>query len=588
LFQRCSFGDEFSSSQLAPLAITEKAMLFELYYNLVKLYRIREFGVLSMMKPMLSFLYSISSTQTAVINRTTIIFPAPILSKRTSIFTIAILLVLTFGVYHESDAYAQDAVVTAAPAGDDSPAEEKNDSSEKAAAQKSKTAVKTVAAKVEPFKVSVTLDAIVDSDNYQTVTLRSQSLKELKLESFAQHGQRVSKGQQVLKLESDPWHRALQSAQQALASADLELQQARKQAETINEVVRLENHSAELAAKQAKEDFEHFLKQGRDQQIESQEQSLKSAERSLENAREEYEQLKKMYQADQITEETEEIVLRRARFDVERAEYGLKVTQNRVQRFLDVEITRVENNLKNAVDKTQLDLQRSQLGVEQRVQSTRLQAAKAEMAAEMARREVAKLQEDRQWLEIAASFPGAVFWGAADRGQWKGASAVEELMYVGNNVPPNRPLMTIVGTDNLFVHCKVPERWSRAVQSGSTGELELTAIKGKRISVQCEQVGGLPVEPGQYRAIFRFDRKAQSQELNPLMTGKINLVVYEKENALTLPVEAVRRDSSGDYVMLAKADDSSPKRQDVVVGWSDEKRVEIIQGLREDENVVLP
>lgn len=561
---------------------------FELYYNLVKLYRVREFGVISMSQTMLFLIHSLTSLQTNRANYSFIIFVDRKLAKGALLVPIPILVALILATFPVSVSNAQEAAVTTSA--EESTASENGSPAPEAqtSAQPAKSTAKTVAAKVEPFKISLSLDAVIDSEDYQKVVLRSQALKELKLESFAQHGQSVSKGQQVFKLDDEPWQRAMHSAKQALASAELELKEAKKQAETIDETVRLEKLSAELAATQAREDFDYFLQQGKDQQIESQQQSLRSAERSVENAREEYEQLKKMYTADQITEETEEIVLRRAKFDVERAEYFLRTTKNRVQRFLDVELPRQETSMKNTVDRTQLDLERSRMAVDRRMQSARLQLARAEMSVKTARREVAKLQEDRQLLEVSASFPGAVLWGAADRGQWKGATGIEELMFVGNSIPPNRPVMTIIGTENLFVHCKVPERWSRTLQSGSTGELELTAIKNKRISVECEQVGSLPSEPGQFRAVFRFVRKAESQDLAPLMAGKVNLVAYEKENALTLPLEAVRRDSAGEYVLLAQEDDEAPKRQDIVVGWSEEKRVEVVQGLREGENVVLP
>lgn len=47
---------------------------------------------------------------------------------------------------------------------------------------------------------------------------------------------------------------------------------------------------------------------------------------------EEYEQLKKMYDADELTEESEEIVLKRALNDLKRSERYLAQTQRRVKR----------------------------------------------------------------------------------------------------------------------------------------------------------------------------------------------------------------------------------------------------------------
>ena len=52
--------------------------------------------------------------------------------------------------------------------------------------------------------------------------------------------------------------------------------------------------------------------------------SLKSSEQYLAYAAEELNQLKKMYEADDLTEETEEIILQRAQYQYERAKFSMK------------------------------------------------------------------------------------------------------------------------------------------------------------------------------------------------------------------------------------------------------------------------
>ena len=54
---------------------------------------------------------------------------------------------------------------------------------------------------------------------------------------------------------------------------------------------------------------------------------LKAAQEALEYAEEEYRQLEKMYKADDLREETEKIVLRRAKAGVDRAKLGMEIRQ---------------------------------------------------------------------------------------------------------------------------------------------------------------------------------------------------------------------------------------------------------------------
>ena len=165
----------------------------------------------------------------------------------------------------------------------------------------------------------------------------------MKLREAALHGQRVVRGQPLLQLDAEAFERSKRSAEQAVRSARLDLEQANKQADSMEESIRLDLEAAELAEKIAREDLEYFLRQGREQQVEQLKESLKSSEQYVEYAREEYEQLKKMYEADEITEETEEIVLKRAKNDLERSEYFLKNTRNRVERGLNVDLDRQES-----------------------------------------------------------------------------------------------------------------------------------------------------------------------------------------------------------------------------------------------------
>ena len=69
--------------------------------------------------------------------------------------------------------------------------------------------------------------------------------------------------------------------------------------------------AAKRSHRVANEDFTYFDKTNRVQREKSARFNLKSAEQRLENALEELKQLEKMYKADDLTEETEEIILKR-------------------------------------------------------------------------------------------------------------------------------------------------------------------------------------------------------------------------------------------------------------------------------------
>src|SRR5207244_4801617 len=76
----------------------------------------------------------------------------------------------------------------------------------------------------------------------------------------------------------------------------------------------------------------------------------KSSKNYLEYAMEELKQLEKMYRADDIKEETEEIILKRQRDTVEAARNNLTNTEKRTEDLLKYDLPRREEDIKDAGD----------------------------------------------------------------------------------------------------------------------------------------------------------------------------------------------------------------------------------------------
>ena len=96
----------------------------------------------------------------------------------------------------------------------------------------------------------------------------------------------------------------------------------------------LDKAAAERALKLAKQAFDNYQQVDRDRSVANANFSLKSAEASLANAMEELKQLEQMYKEDELTEESEEIVLKRAQQAVESAEFRFEGTKVQTERTL--------------------------------------------------------------------------------------------------------------------------------------------------------------------------------------------------------------------------------------------------------------
>src|SRR6185503_13684977 len=87
-------------------------------------------------------------------------------------------------------------------------------------------------------------------------------------------------------------------------------------------------------------DYELYTKVDGPMAKNSAEFALKSTEQSLEYVTEELKQLEKMYKADDLTEETEEIILKRAKNDVDRSQFLTEQARLRHERSTTLDIPR--------------------------------------------------------------------------------------------------------------------------------------------------------------------------------------------------------------------------------------------------------
>jgi multidrug efflux pump subunit AcrA (membrane-fusion protein) len=85
-----------------------------------------------------------------------------------------------------------------------------------------------------------------------------------------------------------------------------------------------------------------------------------------------------------------------------------------------------------------------------------------------------------------------------------------------------------------------------------------------------------------YVAVVTFDAE-HGRTLRPEMTATVRVAQGAPAEVLALPRRAVRREEGRTYVVAADG-----TRRDVSVGTRDETHVQVVDGVREGDEVVLP
>jgi len=71
------------------------------------------------------------------------------------------------------------------------------------------------------------------------------------------------------------------------------------------------------------------------------------------------------------------------------------------------------------------------------------------------------------------------------------------------------------------------------------------------------------------------------------MSANVDIIEAKRENVLLIPLEAVRQDREGSFVLLSQGKGTRPLKQTVKLGISDDKNVEVISGLGANDRVAV-
>ena len=232
----------------------------------------------------------------------------------------AVLTVLLLGVVITTNACALGASQEKPP---DKP--ETKSKEQSTAEKKDASAPATVKVEKGPFKVEVDLTGVFESAKMSEVSIKPKAwAMPLVVESAVELGTPVKRGDILIELDREKIDKAIQDAEVEHSLGELALKHAEEEMPVLEKLLPLDLAAAERTKAQADEDLARFVEIDRPNSEKMAQFTVKSAVESLEYAKEELRQLEKMYRSKDLTEETEEIILRRTRFQVESSEVRLR------------------------------------------------------------------------------------------------------------------------------------------------------------------------------------------------------------------------------------------------------------------------
>ncbi len=440
-----------------------------------------------------------------------------------------------------------------------------------------------------PFRIVVELEGVFEGEKAYEILLSPEEWSKLTVLSAARHGAHVRKGDVVLELETDKLDRTITDLQAKLKLSEVAIHQAEEQLQVLGKITPLNLESSRRAAKIAEEDREFFFRVGRPLSVKVTEFGLKMARTRLEYQQEELRQLEKMYKADDITEETEEIVLQRARDALERAKFSVEIAEINRDFALKFDIPRREEQVEESTRRSVLDWEKSESKLPLALKKQRLDLEKLREQRRKSEEKLEKLLADRKGMTVRSPAAGIVYYGRFTRGKPADSSAMESRLRLHGTVQPNQVVMTVVSPRPMCIRTTVPEKYLHDLRPGLKGTAVPTGYPDLDLPVEVDRVSDIPIAPGKFDGWLKVRLKGKSKLLMPGMTCKIKLVPYLKRDAILVPPKVIVTDELDDRKRSVQVlgEDGKPKTRPVTIGRRTDKQVEILKGLQEGEKVVL-
>ncbi len=269
-----------------------------------------------------------------------------------------------------------------------------------------------------------------------------------------EHGSRVEAGQVIARFDTRGIDEQLRAAEEDLDGARLALELDRRRAELEARATRERLGLAEAdleRARQALAAFHEFEMPMRERQMEQTELRTRDG---LQDQKDELDQLRAMYEDDEITDATEDIVLKRSERQLERSVAGarLAAAERKHQREFDWrhETQRREEELRSKT--SAVEKQRAEAELDQRARRDRLARAERELGRKEER--LARLRQDREAFVVRAPRAGMLMHGRVED-YHPGAAAPRHAR--GGRGTLRAPLFTVARPEGFHVAVRIDE-----------------------------------------------------------------------------------------------------------------------------------
>ena len=419
------------------------------------------------------------------------------------------------------------------------------------------------------------------------ISLKPDSWGGFTIETILDHGTEVKEGQVLIAFEREAYDRHLEDLtrslkQKKIAQATAELDFSKLKVET-----ELLLDAAQKKKQQADDDLKYYKEVGRPAEEADLVQTEKQYQFRLDAEIEELTQLKQMYEEDDLTEATEEIILKRQLVSIEAAEFDLAENKRRNARAKAATLPRQQETYEVAAKSATIELEKAAANLPRGVKKAELELQGTKVALEREQLDFDRITKDGALLEIKAPTDGVFFYGSLEDGHWALGDLAKALVK-GGKVPANRVVASIAPAGaSLPLSARVEGAVARTLLNDSTVSVALAGHEELQLIGIVSNPSGVPAKDGKHPITVTVEWP-DDFALSPASSAECLAVVYENEDSISVPAKALQAAADGTWSVEIKMAEGKTKRRAVKRGRATKDLVEIAGGLEAGQVIVVP
>jgi HlyD family secretion protein len=315
------------------------------------------------------------------------------------------------------------------------------------------------------------------------------------------------------------------------------------------------------------------------------EEKIKLAEGELAKSQNTYDWSKQLAEKGFLTKSE----LDRDELDFQRAQVSLDQARRNKQLLVDYDAPRKRAELEADLREAQRGLDRAQLEATSKIVDYQAALGTSKSKLDLEKEKLAKYVDQLAKSKIKSSTTGMVVYARVEGGGRMGGS---EPIQEGTTVRERQEILSIPTTGGLIVEASIHESVLKQVSIGKTCAIQVDALPGQAFKGRVQFVALLP-DKGSWWAnpnqrLYRTEIAVEdgNVEMRPGMSCSVEILADMIDDCLQVPVQSVVLHEGRTISFVASATGAIEERA-VKVGRASETFVEVVEGLREGEEVLL-